>query len=45
MKGVDESLGKVIETLEKIGELENTVIIYKVVCFLPLVFHQPHFFS
>ena len=25
---VDESLGKVIETLEKIGELENTVIIY-----------------
>ena len=25
---VDESLGKVIEALEKIGELENTVIIY-----------------
>ena len=25
---VDESLGKVIETLEKIGELDNTVIIY-----------------
>ena len=25
---VDESLGKVIETLEKIGELENTVVIY-----------------
>ena len=25
---VDESLGKVIETLKKIGELENTVIIY-----------------
>ncbi len=25
---VDESLGKIIETLEKIGELENTVIIY-----------------
>ena len=26
---VDESLGKVIEALEKIGELENTVIIYR----------------
>jgi N-acetylglucosamine-6-sulfatase len=25
---VDESLGKVLETLDKIGELENTVIIY-----------------
>ena len=25
---VDESLGKVLKTLEKIGELENTVIIY-----------------
>ena len=25
---IDESLGKVLETLEKMGELENTVIIY-----------------
>ena len=28
MLGVDESVGKVVETLKKLGELENTVIIY-----------------
>lgn len=28
MLGVDESVGKVVRTLEELGELENTVIIY-----------------
>lgn len=28
MLGVDESVGKIVETLEKLDELENTVIIY-----------------
>jgi arylsulfatase A-like enzyme len=28
MLGVDESIGRVVSTLEKLGELENTVIIY-----------------